>query len=350
MHDKWTTFLENKGAVIDDGAVLHFDEAETNTALTGNILADLSHYGLISVSGADAKTFLQGQFTNDVRLVTEHKSQLSAFCSAKGRVLANFRLFQINDVYFLLLPRELVKSVIDRLKMFVLMARVELEDVSDTIVRIGCAGSNIEKALTGMMDNIPDKLDSVTHQDGLSVICVVESGSSLPPQFVIIAQPEQAIKCWESLLTSAIAVGNDAWALLDIHAGVPTIYPTTTDMFVPQMINLQTIGGVSFEKGCYAGQEIIARMQYLGKLKRRMYLIHIDTKVSPQPADNLCIATAQGNQGIGKIVDARPARQGYDALAVIQVDSVNVPVRLHDANGPAVTFLELPYPVETAED
>jgi len=348
MHDKWTTFLKNKGAVINNGAVHHFGnaDAETDAALTGDILADLSHYGLISVSGADAKTFLQGQFTNDIRLVTEHKSQLSAYCSAKGRVLANFRLFLIDDIYFLLLPRELVSSIIARLKMFVLMARVELEDVSDTSIRIGCAGSNIEKALASMMDSIPDELNSVTHLDGLSIIRVSGSG----PRFVIITQPDQAASCWDSLSATALPVGIDAWALLDIHAGIPTIYQATTDTFVPQMINLQTIGGVSFEKGCYAGQEIVARMQYLGKLKRRMYLIHIDTKVSPQPADNLYIATAQGDQGIGKIVDARPAQQGYDALAVMQVDSENVPVRLHDVNGPTVTFLDLPYPVETAED
>jgi hypothetical protein len=144
-------------------------------------------------------------------------------------------------------------------------------------------------------------------------------------------------------------VGATVWSLLGIRAGVPQVYGATTEAFVPQMINLHSIEGVSFRKGCYTGQEVVARMQYLGKLKRRMFLAHVDGSVAPKAGDELFSRETESGQGTGKVVDAQPAPQGgYDLLAVIHIAAVEAgsAIQLQDQNGPLLQFQPLPYTVD----
>ena len=142
-------------------------------------------------------------------------------------------------------------------------------------------------------------------------------------------------------------VGRDFWALADIRAGIPSVLEETVEAFVPQMANLQLVGGVSFTKGCYTGQEVVARMQYLGKLKRRMYLAHVVSANAPKPGDELFARGSTSGQGAGKVVDAQPAGDGYDLLAVIEINSLEQQsVHLGEA-GPALELLDLPYEFAT---
>jgi hypothetical protein len=154
------------------------------------------------------------------------------------------------------------------------------------------------------------------------------------------------------MLNQARQTGAEFWSLMDIRAGVPNIFEDTVEAFVPQMANLQLIGGVSFTKGCYTGQEVVARMQYLGKLKRRMYRAHVDSTQAPARGAEVFSPSSESGQGAGRIVDVAASPDGgYEVLAVIQISSAGADdLRLVDAEGPALRLLDLPYQFETTED
>lgn len=349
MTPDWKSFLEKAGAEFDDGGVKHYGSLrrELSVVLTGNIFADLSHYGLISVHGEDAAEFLLGQFTNDLRDVDEHHSQYSGYCNAKGRLLATFRVFRRGDSYYLVLPAEMVESLISKLRMFVLRAKVTFEDASNTFVHFGVSGeaaaADLEKAFGELPANIHDV---VQNNDGL-VIRV----PGIHPGYEVFTSVERATTVWDALNVQSAPVGADAWQLLDIKAGIPVITPGTREAFVPQMANLPLVDGVSFRKGCYPGQEIVARMQYLGKLKRRMYLAHIGGDTRPQPGDEVFPGKADA-QSLGKLVSAAPHPDGgFAILVVLQIARAESGEALHlgASDGPVLELGHLPYPFPTGE-
>lgn len=345
----WSQFLISQGAEIAQGRVLHYAEdarAEKQRALNENILCDLSHYGLIRITGDDAEGFLQNQFCNDVRLVDSGQSQYNGYCNPKGRLLAFFRLLKQGENFYLRLPREVLEANLKRLRMYVLMSKVMLEDVSDERVYFACAGPDAEQVLKQQLDAIPSGADEVTQQDGVSVI---RCGGTRPC-FEILATTESARELWEKLAAVATPVGYGAWELLEIQTGIPEILPQTVEAFVPQMVNLQAIDALSFKKGCYPGQEIVARMHYLGKLKRRMYLAHVETDSPPAAGDNLYAEGSESGQGVGKVVRAESSPGGgVDLLAVIEISSAEQRViRLNDVQGPQLQLLNLPYSFDEA--
>ncbi|MGD2073859.1 MAG: folate-binding protein YgfZ [Gammaproteobacteria bacterium] len=344
MIPEWKAFLENAGAEFSDGGVQHYGNLrrELSVAITGNVFADLSHYGLISVHGDDAQAFLQGQLTNDVTGVDEAHSQLSGYCNAKGRLLATFRLFRRGDSHYLCLPTEMVEGLIGQLRMFVLRSQVTLEDADDTFVHLGVSGSASEEELRSFAGEIPERLHEVRQDERQTIIRV----PGIHPSFEIFTDPDRAMELWTRLNVRSAAIGSEAWRLLDIEAGIPMMYPETREAFVPQMVNLQLVDGVSFKKGCYPGQEIVARMQYLGKLKRRMYRVRIDTESTPPPGEDIYSAD-DDNQSIGTLVSAAPHPDGgHAALAVLQIAVAERGSNLHlgGTGGPLITLESLPYP------
>ena len=164
------------------------------------------------------------------------------------------------------------------------------------------------------------------------------------PRFEVIGPLQPIMAVWQTLSTTARIANSGLWSLLDIRAGIPTVYAATTDAFVPQMANMQLIDGVSFTKGCYTGQEVVARMKYLGKLKRRMYLARVESATTPQPGDELHADASASNQASGRIVDARPIGDGrYEMLAVMEIEAAeNGQIRL-GAGGPLLTVEPPPY-------
>lgn len=347
MKQEWQDFLQNAGAEIVDQRVCSFGnpDSEQRVLHTGLVLCDLSHLGLISVYGDDAATFLQGQLTNDIHHVDTERSQLSAYCTPKGRMLSNFRIFKRKDTYYLHLPANQLEKTLKRIQMFVLMSKVTIEDASDALVRIGLSGPDAEEKLGSVVSKLPQQIDDTTQVDGYTIIRI----AGPHPRFEIYGELETITQLWNSLDVHAAPVGADAWSTLDILAGTPTIYPETTEAFVPQMVNMQAINGVSFKKGCYTGQEVVARMQYLGKLKRRMYQIHIETQEPVQPGDKLYSANSTSGQGTGNIVEAQTDPDGGTlALAVIDISSAEQGgLTLYDENGPAIRLLELPYSIDS---
>jgi folate-binding protein YgfZ len=344
MHSEWQSFLASKGARVADGRVTDFgDAAGERRALNGDVIADLSQFGLIAASGQDTAEFLQGQVTNDVRRVDDEHSQLNSYCTPKGRILATFRVFHRDGTYYLRVPAERLGFVLRRLRMYVLRSQVVLEDVSDQVARFGLAGPNAERLLNDALGStLPGEADGV-HQAGDITVLRVPGG-----RFECHGTSAALADLWTRLAAKARPVGADAWMLTEIRAGVPHVLDATSEAFVPQMLNLHAIDGVSFRKGCYTGQEVVARMQYLGKLKRRMYLAHVDG-ACPNPGDELFAAALESGQGTGKVVNAQPAPDGgCDLLAVVLIQAVETGAQVHigDARGAVLEFLPLPYEVD----
>ncbi|MBI3571734.1 MAG: folate-binding protein YgfZ [Gammaproteobacteria bacterium] len=342
MNDTWKSFIQSQGAVLEGDRVQHFGKPaeERRAAAQGNVLADLSDLSLIRARGEDTKNFLNGQLSNDVRQMDATHSQLASWCSPKGRMLVIFRLFQCGDDTLLQLPASLQETTLKRLRMFVLRAKVTLENVDAELVSFGISGPDAEKLLRDATGFAPGEINGCKTHDEITTIRLVGPH----PRFEIIASTDTATKLWTSLKPKATPVGPPAWAWLDIMVGIPSVHPETNEEFVPQMANLEVVGGVNFKKGCYPGQEIVARMQYLGKLKQRMYRAHVGSDTAPRPGDAIFAPDFPG-QSAGTVVEAQPSPDsGYDLLAVVQISSAAAgELHLESETGPLLSLQSLPY-------
>lgn len=335
------------GGLMREGSrILHFGDAsaEARAALAGDAVFDLQHLALIAVDGDDAEEFLQGQLTNDVREVAEDRAQQSAWCSPRGRVLTCLLVFRHRGHLMLQLPETLLEQTLKRMRMFVLRAHATLEDVSDSWMRIGTVGEHAEARLHALLGALPESVEELRSVDDVTIIRV----PGRRPRYEIVGAHDAVTSLWNACRGVAMAAGANAWGLLDIEAGVPSIGPDTSDAFVPQMINLDRLGGVSFTKGCYVGQEIVARTQHLGRIKRRMYRAHVSGG-SPMARGDMLEAPADPASLKAQIVDAQALPGGGVAvLAVIPIDIAgSLPasgVVLGD--GSQLTLEDLPYALE----
>jgi len=342
MNPQWRDFLGRHGAewTVDGSARFPGTDSLIPEDPKACTLFDLSHLGLIAVRGEDAESFLQGQLTNDIRELSTTHTQLSSHCSPKGRMLASFRVLRLGDAIYVQLPRERLPDTLKRLRRYVLRAKVTLEDASDALVRIGIAGDCAEERLAGQGLGLPERAEDLVTSGEVTVLRL----PSPSPRFELIGPVDALAGLWEALSQDAGRGTADLWALHDIRGGIPTVYQETVDAFVPQMVNLQLIDGVSFTKGCYTGQEVVARMQYLGKLKRRMYWAEVETASPPRPGDELHAPTSTSEQASGRVVDARASGPGcYELLAVVEIDAAEGgEVRL-GPQGPLLRLRPPPY-------
>ncbi|MGV3628231.1 MAG: YgfZ/GcvT domain-containing protein [Betaproteobacteria bacterium] len=282
----------------------------------------LPQYSLLRFSGADAQSFLQGQLTCDVAALQPGNSTYGGYCTPKGRLLATFLLWSAGGTYTMLLPSVLAEPIRKRLMMYVLRAKVKVEDITADHACVGVHGADAAQGLAAA----PDRLHGVVERDGVTVI-------SLPVARYLTVMPRTQAN---------LADGNDAWSGLDIAAGIPFITPATQEEFVPQMVNLDLIGGLSYSKGCYPGQEIVARTHYLGRLKQRMYRASVAALAVP--GDKLYCAEL-GDQSAGMVVTVAPATDGrHEVLAVMQTaHALSAPYHLGSLQGPLLELLPLPY-------
>lgn len=341
MNPLWHDHLQAKGVRIADGLVTGFGHphAELVASESGTILCDLSHLGLIRFEGEDSTAFLQGQLTCDVREI-RGRAGYGGYCSPKGRLLATFLLWQADGGYFMQLPAGIREPIQRRISMFVLRAKVRLSDAGRDWVRMGIAGNGAEAALVAALGGVPAAPLALARTGNVTLIRL--DGR----RFELIAPPEQAPALWDQLSATATPAGADCWEWHEIRGGIPAIVPATQEQFVPQMANLDRLGAVSFSKGCYPGQEIVARSHYLGKLKRRMFLAHLDGDAAPRPGDEIHAPDTEG-QATGMVVRAAPAPGGgFDLLAVAQLSSAEAG-ELHwkAPDGPRLRLLPLPYPM-----
>jgi len=352
MSTKWFNFLNTYGATFNTDQEVTFqlkDESASVSLQEDFLLTDLSYLGLIEVSGDDRKTFLQGQLTNDINAISSSLSHLSGLCTPKGRLRALFSIFSLGDKLYLQLPVPLLEETLKRLKMFVMMSKVELIDVNDSIIKIGVAGKKAAHHLKENGFTLPLETNMVTENNGIQLIRL----SGKTPRFECVGAIEKIQTLWQSLQTGAQLINTSHWKLLDIRAGIPGVFSSSKEAFIPQMLNLQALNGINFKKGCYTGQEVVARMQYLGKLKRQMYRAHCDTsddaKELPLPGDPLHSAASKSGQGAGNIVDAQQSPNGgIDLLAVITIEALeNNDIFLDEAMQQPLIIKKLPYSLET---
>lgn len=294
----------------------------TMTAVTASLLPQWS---LLRFSGADAQTFLHGQLTCDVVALQAGSSSYGGYCTPKGRLLATFLLWLSADAYTMLLPSVLAEPIRKRLAMYVLRSKVKVEDLTPEQACVGVSGADAAQLAT-LGAVMPQRLHGVAVRDDVTVI-------HLPGQRHLVVLPRAQ---------AAMADGDDAWTGLDIANGIPFILPATQEEFVPQMVNLDLIGGLSYTKGCYPGQEIVARTHYLGKLKQRMYRARVSAPAAP--GDKLYCAVL-GEQSGGMIVSSAPAADGRrDVLAVLQTAHARSSSwHLGSLQGPALELASLPY-------
>lgn len=339
MSERWISELTDQGARFADGRIADFgDPTRESSAINSRaVLCDLSHDGLILVSGDDAASYLQAQFCNDVLTLADGVAQWNGWCSPKGRLLATFLVWKGKQGYFLQLPRSLQPVIQKRMQMFVLRSKVTLSDESANWVRFGIAGADAEAMARAITGQVPESSMRTLHVDGGRIVRLSAN------RFEIIASADNAIAWWRELSRQAMRVGASVWDDLKIREGILTVLPSTQDQFVPQMANFELVGGVSFKKGCYPGQEIVARTQYRGILKRRMAWVHSTTAV-PKPGDSV-YSQEFADQAAGMIANAAPAPGGgFDALVVAQIEAIKGgSLALGALDGPKLVVKPLPY-------
>ena len=348
MNDEWKKFLLNINATIENDTVKHFGNsiAQEQTAYSNLILADLSHYALIEASGDDVVDFLQGQLTHDIKLVTSEIGQLSAYCNPKGRILANFRIFKRNEHYFLRLRSDIIDATLKRLRMFVMRSKVDLENSSDQLARMGIAGLNATSKLSNIFKSLPENSDEYLTENEITTIKL----AGTLPRYEIHGPIEKIKILWEKLQTDATLVGQNSWNLLTIRAGIPEIVSETVEAFVPQMVNLQAINSLSFTKGCYPGQEVVARMHYLGKLKRRLFIGSAESETLPISGESI-MTNDKNEQKVGQIVTSSwSGDKNIEFLAVLQIEKAEKEtLHIGSSAGPTIQLIDLPYTLENEE-
>ncbi len=346
----WTEFLTHSGAHLDTDAQtpgaprgIHFADprTEARAVVAGTIAVPLLHLGLLHSNGADSATFLHNLLSNDVTGLSADGVQWSSLNTSKGRMLASLLLWPEESGHALVAAADLLPVLHKKLTMYVLRSRVKLIDGSADTALIGLAGADAAGILGRAGLPLPPAAMRQTLSKGQRVLRL--SGDN----FIVATPTGTAAECYAALLAAGAArAGTAAWQLAMIRAGLPQITAATQEEFVAQMLNYELIGGVSFKKGCYPGQEIVARTQYLGKLKRRTYRVAGSGDVLPAPNTDL-YAPDFGEQSVGKLVNvASSPDSGFEALAVIRSSSVETgDVRLGTPDGARLKILDLPYPL-----
>jgi folate-binding protein YgfZ len=348
----WTEYLASHGARfhIDEASqVEDFGKPLTAAELAGGFVAPVTDLGLVSVTGDDAASFLHNQLTNDVEHLAPGEARLAGYCTPKGRLLGTFLVWRDAGSVYLQLPRELQAQLQKRLSMYVLRAKAKLADATAEPSHeavLGVAGDGADHALREHVGVLPSMPYQVETSPAGTVIRLADAFGK--PRFLWLTSAETATAALPALKEKLALGGNQAWRLAAIHAGVPQITTKTLEQFVPQMVNLELLGGVNFKKGCYPGQEIVARSQYLGKLKRRMALATIDNAAAL--AGEEVFSTADPEQPCGMIVNAAVnGTGGADALVEMKLASLQDDVHLGSAGGAKVTFLPMPYPLDALD-
>lgn len=282
------------------------DEVQTVRALR------LDSPACLRVSGADARSFLQGQLSADLRKLDADRAQWSSYNSPKGRLLAVPLLVADGDAIELWLPRALVEPVARRLRMFVLRSKVQIDAPAAGAAALGLVGPAAAAWLGERRLPAPEQTMQAVQTGAVRVLRTLGA----TPRFLVLASPQQLAE-----LAPDAESAESGWRRADIEAGVPVVYPETQDRWVAQMANVDLIGGISFDKGCYTGQEIVARLHYLGNLKKRMFLVR-GAGVAPAPGSAIHASGGDG-QTVGEIVDACADGDGFIASAVLQLATAN---------------------------
>lgn len=325
MNTNWLDFLVSQSGIIADSGEVVFSNVANNS---GKNIYPLTNLSVLTFSGTDAAKFLQGQITCNVNDIVENKSSLGAMCNPKGRVVTTFLLLKKANHFLMILPVELAEVVQRKLQMYVLRSDVNIENSKDEFCLLG---------LTGL--NKTDLPDFFTQQHN-EVIEINLPG--IVHRKIMIATPENAIRIWSELTKRQDCQENstEAWRYLDIVTGMPWLTMATSEEFIPQMLNVDKLGGISFTKGCYTGQEVVARTHYLGKVKREMLLAECSAKETPAPKSPIIVSVNSVEQVVGLVLQAQLVNNSCKLLIIIQVNDIDHnALKLKDYNHPALHII-----------
>ncbi|WP_322043491.1 folate-binding protein [Paraburkholderia sp. J67] len=320
--------------------------ADFDAVLKAGAFAILPQFGVIDANGDDAASFLHGQLTNDVQHLDVAGARLAGYCSAKGRLLASFLTWKSGDTIRLMLSKDVQAGVQKRLSMFVLRAKAKLTDDTDKLLVVGFAG-DVRGALARVFDALPDGVHVKVDDPAGTLIRMPDAAGRLRYLWV---GPKEAVEAKLATLAGELkAVSPAVWDWLDIRAGEPRITQAVSEQFVPQMVNYDVLGGVNFKKGCYPGQEVVARSQYRGTIKRRTALAGVAAGLDAAHAGVELFHSDDPGQPCGMIVNAAASPEGgVDLLAEIKLAALETgSVHLGSAEGPALRILPLPYALPT---
>lgn len=309
----------------DDNRRMH-----ATTELEG--ICALTHWGVIRASGADAATFLHGQLTSDMQSLDQGRARLAGFCSAKGRLQSSFVVCRTGpEELRLACARSVLPATLKRLSMFVLRAKCKLCDATEEVPLYGLSGTAAKAVASIEPWQRADAADAtlVRLPDAAGLVRAMQFGGSAP---------------------TGAPLSIEHWRWLEVNSGVPLIEAATVEAFVPQMINFELIGGVDFRKGCYPGQEVVARSQYRGTIKRRMFLFDVPV---PAAAGQEVFHSGDPAQPAGMVVNAAPHPDGgSSALVELKLAALSEgELHLGSSDGALLVQRSLPYavPSESAD-
>ena len=304
MNADWIDFLKtNNASVINDSEILF---ADSHQAKTDHITA-IPNLGILKITGADATQFLQGQLTCNISELTKSNSFFAAFCNAKGRAISTLLILKNADSFLLIIPNELIDVVSKKLQMYILRSDVQIKNASNELCLLGITSANRD-----LLTHLPDNDFAVNNSAEIAI--------KLPSnnyRYLIICSVKQTITLWTQLTQDKnITIANStSWNYQDISTGIAWLTLATSEEYIPQMLNIDKLGGISFNKGCYTGQEIIARTHYLGKAKRELFLAECEITAM---LDSESKIISDNNQNLsGKIIAFQNNEQKIRLLTII---------------------------------
>jgi len=306
MNSEWLTFLTSNDALFTKKPTTY---PSLNQEKDHHTITALTHLSTIIITGADAKSFLQGQLTCDINELTESKGFFAAFCSAKGRTISTLLVIKRLDNFLLILPTELLEKVSQKLQMYIMRSDVQLQNMQDEYCLLG-----VNSQLPDTFTSAPQQDFTVQHKDDSTYIKFPLRDN----RYLIISTVSEAISLWTALTTNLTLTpcNPGLWIEQDICAGIPWLSQENSEEYIPQMLNIDKLGGISYTKGCYTGQEIIARTHYLGKAKRELFLASC-INLSPITVDTQLI-TNISEQIIGKVLSLQSNGEQTKMLIVMQ--------------------------------
>jgi folate-binding protein YgfZ len=311
MNTIWINFLTSNNATFTDNSEIQFPQ---NQQPSTNIISAIAHLAVIKVTGKDAVQFLQGQLTCNINDINHSNSFFAAFCNAKGRTISTLLILKSEDGFLLILPCELTDKVIGKLQMYILRSDVQLSNISDELCLIGITSNN-----STYFADLPENNFAVTN-DNSEIFIKMPSSEN---RFLHISSVAIATSLWTQLIeeNNFYAHSSNSWIYHDMLAGIPWLTVDSSEEYIPQMLNIDKLGGISFNKGCYTGQEIIARTHYLGKAKRELFLAKCNAY---SLHNNQALTITNGDeQAIGKVLSIQSSKQNCIMLIVIPSSEAN---------------------------
>lgn len=299
------------------------------------IFANLSHMGLMSVTGEQGRSFIHGQVTTDISSLESNQWRWGAHCDPKGKMLASFRTFSVADALFMMMPKDTLAADLPQLAKYAVFSKADLVDVSADWTILGVAGEQAQEWVNNYFGEITQELTEIPGgvllNDGERFIIIIEKAPS-EPLLSSINTPIQDARAWQAL---------------EIQAGLPNLGASHQGQFVPQMCNVQAIDGISFKKGCYMGQETIARMKYRGGNKRALYILSGTSSQTLALDSRLELAIEDGFKKVGTIIELVQSGDQVLLSAVLPNDTENsAKLRVADDEASSLTIQPLPYSLE----